>query len=300
MGKKIKNNDKNISDHTDDDKIDNVIQKPRPRGRPRNNISHKQTKTKESNPKFTQEEVILHVPLIEEDSDNSDTNMFAVESDIDGKYIKNPFGMIESDSECTNKKYKLTLSEDNTVTSKSITQIKKLNEKIKEQELIIKNLKDKLTGSICVDSITSKQAYIDIKLIHRKSDEKICITKSKYACWWCAHEFNTYPCFLVETCMEDIYYVFGNFCTVGCGLKYNQKMINDFKSSQRASLTKILYTLILGTDCNFVPACEKEILEKFGGECSIADFRSKSYIVKNYITNMPPCVQLGIVQKLDE
>lgn len=261
------------------------------RGRPKNSVTQKKPIFKESTfskKSDQEEEIILHVPLKENtSSDESDTNMFEVETEteVHNKAKHNPFlGILDSDTEMYTTTHK----------KESIT-VRKLNEKIKEKDDIIKKLEEKLSNSGYNDSVTQKTQYSDVIMIDNKTDKKIDIKKTQHACWWCSYDFTTFPCFLVESCQNNTYMVFGNFCSVGCGLKYNQKMINDYKTSQRSALTKSFYSRILGENNNFIPAQDKEILEKFGGTCTISDFRKKSHIIEKFKINIPPCIQVSVI-----
>ena len=46
-------------------------------------------------------------------------------------------------------------------------------------------------------------------------------TATNYSCWWCCHKFQTPPCFIPLDYKNDIFYVYGNFCSFNCALSYN-------------------------------------------------------------------------------
>lgn len=109
------------------------------------------------------------------------------------------------------------------------------------------------------------------------------------ACWWCCHKFNNVPIGLPEYILNDIFYVFGCFCSLNCAYSYNLDL-NDYKIWDRLCLLNNLKSIIF-TDNEFIlkPAPPKQSLKLFGGYMDIETYRNNFYIVsKDIIFYLPP------------
>ena len=112
-------------------------------------------------------------------------------------------------------------------------------------------------------------------------------------CWWCDDTFDDMPAYIVNNYRNGIYYVFGNFCSFNCALKYNIKMLKDFKFNTRHALTNSLRIKVTGITTPIKFAGDRELLLSKGGKISIDKFREGfSVISSNYKMNMPPLIPL--------
>lgn len=117
--------------------------------------------------------------------------------------------------------------------------------------------------------------------------------KTNILCWWCCHSFNTVPCFIPEKYHEQIFYVFGCFCSFNCALAYNLNMTNDYRIVARTTLINNICNKIYGKHISLEPAPRKEILESFGGKISIENYRkSFNNIETSYYLQIPPSIPL--------
>ena len=76
---------------------------------------------------------------------------------------------------------------------------------INKREVIIKNLRENLKNfkSISQDNMLTvtkenKKQLLNLGLISYNNNKLSIAECSKYACWWCTHNFDTYPVFLPE------------------------------------------------------------------------------------------------------
>jgi hypothetical protein len=263
-------------------KVDDTDTMKKKRGRPP--ISKVVTKSKivfEDKGDKEDEELVLHLPSFEDDITDK----------------KNVFTMIDTDvSEKKVKQNTISSEEDTTEYGNDIPRL--INE-INKREIIIKNLRENLKNfkSISQDNMLTvtkenKKQLLNLGLISY-NDNKLSIAEcSKYACWWCAHNFDTYPVFLPEKFQNGKYYVFGNFCSFACIFAYNDNL-DDYRRNIRNVLIKKLYKDIFNIECNIKPAGARELLEKFGGPMTIDKYRDTKIIcTKTAKINIPPMIPL--------
>lgn len=114
------------------------------------------------------------------------------------------------------------------------------------------------------------------------------LRQTKYACWWCCHKFQTPPCFIPFDYKNNIFYVFGNFCSFNCALSYNfEKQFNNW--TNYSELIEFLYRKIYKKHCNISYAPDKTAIDTFGGELTITEYRRNFYMNDtNYEVYYPP------------
>ncbi len=266
---------------TNNIKVDDTDTTKKKRGRPP--ISKVVTKSKivfEDKGDKEDEELVLHLPSF--DDENTDK--------------KNVFTMI--DTEVSEKAKKISSSSEDDTTEYG-SDIPRLINEINKRETIIKNLRENLKNfkSISQDNVLTvtkenKKQLLNLGLISYNNNKLTVAECSKYACWWCAYNFDTYPLFLPEKFQNDKYYVFGNFCGFACMFAYNDNL-DDYRRNIRNVLIKKMYKDIFNTECNIKPAGARELLEKFGGPISIDKFRDTKIIcTKTSKINIPPMIPL--------
>jgi len=136
--------------------------------------------------------------------------------------------------------------------------------------------------------------YVSLKtpLIETIDKNFVIEENTKIACWWCSYNFDTTPIFVPERFYNNKFYVFGCFCCYNCAVSYIFSM-NDYKVWDRYSLLKKIYYITHGSNINFIPAPEKEILEKFGGSVSIDEWRKNTIkCTKEYRLVFPPMIPI--------
>lgn len=119
-------------------------------------------------------------------------------------------------------------------------------------------------------------------------------------CFWCCHPFENQPCALPVDFREDVYHVYGCFCSPECTAAYN---FNDFADAEnrweRYSLLNMMYKkLYANLSHKIKPAPPRQTLEIFGGPLSIGQFRQtlENY-EKTYVVNMPPMTSIHAQQE---
>lgn len=176
-----------------------------------------------------------------------------------------------------------------TETSKICQNKDNLSSIIKEKNKLIKQLREEL--SFYKQYVTKNETNISeikLNLVDNSSGKQIIVENTDIACWWCTYNFDNMPFFLPEKIIDDVYHVFGCFCTINCAYSYNIN-INDSRVWERISLLRNLYSEILNKDVKINLAAPKEVLQKYGGNVSIHDYRkSLDTNVKTYRFVVPP------------
>jgi hypothetical protein len=117
-------------------------------------------------------------------------------------------------------------------------------------------------------------------------------TTTDVACFWCCEQFSGRPCVLPSYIVEDVWHVYGNYCTPQCALAYLlSEGIDTHTRWERIALLNRLYSDSF--EGRIYPAPSRESLQRFGGPISPADFRSmcESQRVRVDI-HLPPMVSI--------
>ncbi len=92
------------------------------------------------------------------------------------------------------------------------------------------------------------------------------------ACFWCCETFHGRPCVIPSAIQEDVWQVYGSFCTPQCGMAYLlSELLDTHTRWERIALLNRLYGA--QTNGRVYPAPSRETLQRFGGPISADDFR---------------------------
>lgn len=118
-------------------------------------------------------------------------------------------------------------------------------------------------------------------------------TTSTFKCWHCANHFENEPFGLPEKYYGETFYVFGNFCSLNCALKYNHDL-HDHKVDDRSSLLYRMYAMMYENPSDvIIPAPPRETLIEFGGCYTIEEFRNITNIMNKHVRMiMPPMLSI--------
>jgi len=104
--------------------------------------------------------------------------------------------------------------------------------------------------------------------------------KTNIACWWCCHTFTDNPCGIPVSCEKDNFEVKGVFCSFNCAmahLLHNEHSIHQ--KTESINLMYLMYEKILNKPVEKIEAsADKEVLEMFGGNVSIEEYRKNKYV----------------------
>ncbi len=288
------------------------------RGRPPKNISV--PKVKKINKKDDSEQLVLYLPSFNNEQ-NDKINLIKKNTEL---HTENDFTPFDSDNESSEVGLFSHLTDKNNSESKSnydagyddgdsttnSFDIKKINidkllEEIQRRDSIINVLRMKLKDKSIFNENTltltreNRKQLVNLGLISiNKGNINIC-EKSDFACWWCTYCFDTQPLFMPDHYKNNMYYVFGNFCSFACMLGYNEDM-DDYRKGVRSALIKQLYRDIFNSEeMNIKAAGPRELLDKFGGPLSITKYRDANIVSrKTFKITIPP--QIPLISDLEE
>jgi hypothetical protein len=275
-------------------------EQPRKRGRPRKNQIVEKPQKKEIKQFGLQpeKEIILHLPFLMKELDFRSTRRNETGHDkSDG--VENQFMEKDDDSDDETQTM-LTLSdEEDDIDNKNYYDVVK---ELHEKDKIIRQLTDELLEyenalTEMHNTIGEKENCIvnmKIPLIDFRDGKQIIPAKTDVCCWWCTYTFDTIPVYIPELYNNNMYYVFGCFCSFNCANAYNLNL-NDYKVKERHSLlinmAITIYKKNVENDIFIAP--QREILEKFGGPLSIAEYRKNfKACTKEYRLILPPMASI--------
>jgi hypothetical protein len=117
-------------------------------------------------------------------------------------------------------------------------------------------------------------------------------SQTELACFWCCEQFTGRPCVIPNSIVQDIWNVYGNYCTPQCAMAYLLSEILDTHTRwERISLLNRLYAKQING--RIYPAPNRESLQRFGGPIKPEEFRSicESQNIRVDI-HMPPMVSI--------
>jgi hypothetical protein len=112
------------------------------------------------------------------------------------------------------------------------------------------------------------------------------------ACYWCSHSFNTPPFIIPESERNNIYKVYGNFCSSQCSMAYLLKESLD--PHIRWDRMALLYRIYdVDGKGRIYPAPPRESLKLFGGPLTIESYRATLHSNKVRVDlHVPPMVSI--------
>ena len=150
-----------------------------------------------------------------------------------------------------------------------------------------------------VDSLSVTYSYVDSSTA-KKSEKKPDKPVVDEWCWWCCHKYSTKTLGMpIRKNTDGSYQCIGNFCSPECICAYI--MDSGHRYGDRWKELELLHEMLKVTD-RINPAPKRELLNVFGGELSINEFRGNTKWNLIY----PPMVSLKMqmddtpVEKNDE
>jgi hypothetical protein len=132
--------------------------------------------------------------------------------------------------------------------------------------------------SVCQTQVQVKQEEtrafrtIDVMLEYRVANETRTLPECvDAACFWCAGCFEGYPIVIPSLEERGVYSVYGNFCTLSCGLSY---LLNEQVDPQVRWERQALLNRMYKQTSAIHPAPPRESLTLFGGSLSHEQFRN--------------------------
>lgn len=127
--------------------------------------------------------------------------------------------------------------------------------------------------------------------------------KTEIACFWCSHSFNSLPVAIPSHILDEVWYMYGNYCSPECATAYLFKERIDTQVQwERYALLNSLYSvdaeLPTGSLRGIRPSPPREVLRMFGGSMDISEYRALVHEKRLRIdVHTPPMV--SIIQTMD-
>jgi hypothetical protein len=127
--------------------------------------------------------------------------------------------------------------------------------------------------------------------------------KTEIACFWCCHSFPSAPCAIPSHILDEIWYMYGNFCSPECSTAYLFKeRIDNHVQWERYALLNSLYAedaqIPHGSPCGIRPAPPREVLRMFGGSMDISEYRTIVHEKRLRVDVLTPPM-VSIIQTMD-
>jgi hypothetical protein len=112
------------------------------------------------------------------------------------------------------------------------------------------------------------------------------------ACYWCCFTFVGRPCVIPLRVIDNVWEVYGNFCTPQCCMAHLlSELIDTHVRWERIALLHRLYGA--NTNGRIYPAPNRECLAHFGGPIEIREFRAMCEEQRTRVDiNLPPMVSI--------
>ena len=127
--------------------------------------------------------------------------------------------------------------------------------------------------------------------------------KTEIACFWCCHSFISPPVALPSHILDEVWYVYGNFCSPECATAYLFKERIDANVQwERYALLNSLYAddaeVPAGSSQGVRPAPPREVLRMFGGSMDIREYRALVHEKRLRVDVLTPPM-VSIIQTMD-
>lgn len=271
----------------------------RKRGRPRKVVNVQ---------KNTQEEDENIVLFLDIDSDNDkktkkesknnkkDSNDKDTIDNVSPRFVEDESEeSVENLDKCSKKMKKKTRKLEKNMKGSS-KDIQNLLDEIKKRDDQILKLKSKLQNKHMKGNDSVKKQKINYNCVQVKdinTCKKFTPEKTDIHCWWCDHQFDWLPTYLVGSYKNKCYHVYGNFCSFNCAFRYNNSQKKDFMTNTRNALLHKFKYEITENDEPITEAQDRELLKSKGGKMSIEEYRN-NFTINNLKVNMsmPPIIPL--------
>ena len=127
--------------------------------------------------------------------------------------------------------------------------------------------------------------------------------KTEIACFWCCHSFSSSPVAIPSHILDEVWYMYGNFCSPECAVAHLFKERVDAQVQwERYALLNSLYAedadVSAGATKGVRPAPPREVLRMFGGSMDITEFRALVHEKRLRVDVLTPPM-VSIIQTMD-
>ena len=127
--------------------------------------------------------------------------------------------------------------------------------------------------------------------------------KTDIACFGCCHPFSSQPVAIPSHILDEVWYMYGNFCSPECATAYLFKeKVDAHVQWERYALLNSLYAedaeVPVGAPHGIRPAPPREVLRMFGGSMDISEYRAIVHEKRLRVDVLTPPM-VSIIQTMD-
>ena len=127
--------------------------------------------------------------------------------------------------------------------------------------------------------------------------------KTEIACFWCCHSFTSMPVAIPSHILDEVWYMYGNFCSPECATaSLFKERIDAHVQWERFALLNSLYSddaeVPAGSAQGIRPAPPREVLRMFGGSMDISEYRALVHEKRLRVDVLTPPM-VSIIQTMD-
>lgn len=151
-----------------------------------------------------------------------------------------------------------------------------------------------------VDNKTIEQNKVNIlDTFKQKNKDGEWLENTSILCYWCCHSFDGKPFGIPVKYINNVFSVYGCFCSLECACAYNFKtQLCVDEMWERYNLLNLFYRKISNDNTCIIPAPDRLVLKIFGGYFSIEEFREYTKSGKMINIVFPPMSVL--IQQIEE
>lgn len=120
------------------------------------------------------------------------------------------------------------------------------------------------------DNSKKKNSYIMMEY-NSNGEKSYWPNKVQICCFWCTHQFDNTPVGIPMKKVNDVFHMFGNFCSPQCAAAY---IFDNYDSPQKWECYSLLNLLYSDLDNQIKIAPPRLCLKKFGGNLTIQEFKN--------------------------
>jgi len=170
----------------------------------------------------------------------------------------------------------------------------------KPKNKIVEKKKDNIsiTEKMIVRLNNTKKSEIDTIKPYTSDDILSNIDKNKNeqkcskVCWNCCHDFHDLIYGIPLKYYDKVFYIYGYFCCLECGIRYVFDNLKDHDFNEILSYTNLFNNIIYKKTSNIIMPPNRLVLEYFGGDKTIDEYRNND---NNNIYDiiMPPILPIN-------
>lgn len=123
--------------------------------------------------------------------------------------------------------------------------------------------------------LNTKQIWKNIKHLQKQFHYNDLYSQKNSACFWCTYDFSNPSIHIPSSFINDIYQVYGNFCSPECGVAFlMNEHIDSSQKFERIQMMNYMYGRIYNYTKNIKPAPNPFfLLDKYYGNLTIQEYR---------------------------